>query len=128
MADFEYTLLKGVPCIEVVVEGRNFKFSGRFILDTGAFMTIVRTPRIDALGYSARDATKPFITESVIGKEKGYCLRVAALETLGKHLSDFEVAALDLPLRYNVDGLIGMNFLGQFNWCFVPGKSVISVS
>ncbi len=127
MADFHYELLKGVPFIHVVVEGKTFKFRGHFIIDTGAFMTIIRTPRIDALGYSARDGTKHFSTESVIGKEEGYCLKVNAIEVFGKRFEDFEVAALDLPPRYNIDGLIGMNLLNQFDWCFSPQKSLISV-
>ena len=44
-----------------------------------------------------------------------------------KIFEDFEVAALDLPDRYNIDGLIGMNLLNQFNWCMHPQKSVISI-
>ncbi len=99
MADFRYELLKGVPFIKAHLEGKTLKFVGRFIIDTGSFMTIVRTPRIDAMGYSA------------------FKINVA----------NFEVAALDLPPRYYIDGLIGMNFLNQFDWCFHPQKLVISL-
>lgn len=127
MADFKYELLKGVPFINVQVEGKMFSFIGRFIVDTGAFMTIIRTPRIDAMGYSARDGTKSFSTESVIGKETGYLLKIKALKVFGKRFENFEVAALDLPPRYNIDGLIGMNLLNQFDWCLHPNQQVISV-
>ncbi|MFA4874029.1 MAG: retropepsin-like aspartic protease [bacterium] len=127
MADFKYELLKGVPFVIATITGKVLQFTGRFIVDTGAYMTIIRTPRIDALGYSARDATEPFSTESVIGKEKGYRLKIKAFEVFGKKFDDFEVAALDLPPRYNIDGLIGMNLLGQFDWCIHPRESVISI-
>ena len=127
MADFRYELLKGVPFISVQVEGKVFKFIGHFIIDTGSFMTIIRTPRIDAMGYSSHDATKPFSTESVIGKEKGYCLKIKNLEVFGKRFENFEVAALDLPPRYNIDGLIGMNLLEQFDWCVCPSRQVIAI-
>lgn len=90
MADFRYELLKGVPFTNVQVEGRVFSFVGRFIIDTGAYMTIIRTPRIDAMGYGARDGTKRFSTESVIGKESGYCLKIKALEVLGKRFEEFD--------------------------------------
>ena len=109
------------------VSSPTFTFSGKFIIDTGAYMTVIRTSRIDSIGYSARDMTKPFKTESVIGKEFGYCLKVGKFEVFGKIFEDFEVAALDLPDRYNIDGLIGMNLLNQFNWCMHPQKWVISI-
>lgn len=127
MANFRYELLKGVPFIQAHVVGRLLSFRGNFIIDTGSFMTIIRASRIDALGYSARDATKPFSTESVIGKERGYCLKIKSFRVFDKLFEDFEVAALDLPLRYNIDGLIGMNLLNSFDWCFYPEKSVISI-
>lgn len=127
MADFRYSLLKGVPFINAIVEGKTLKFTGRFIIDTGSYMTIIRTPRIDAMGYSARDAIKPFSTESVIGKEQGYCLAINGFGVFGKKFENFEVAALDLPPRYNIDGLIGMNLLNQFDWCLFPQKMVIAV-
>lgn len=127
MANFRYELLKGVPFIQTTVEGKLFKFVGHFIIDTGSYMTIIRTPRIDAMGYSAQEATKPFATESVIGKEKGYCVQIKSFEVFGKRFDNFEVAALDLPARYNIDGLIGMNLLNQFDWCLFPEKLVFSV-
>lgn len=127
MADFRYELLKGVPFVTAQIEGRNLQFIGRFIIDTGAFMTIIRTPRIDAMGYSALEATRTFSTESVIGKESGYCLTIKSFSIFGKKFENMEVAALDLPPRYNIDGLIGMNLLNQFNWCVYPSKLIISV-
>ena len=128
MADFRYELLKGVPFVTAKVLGRHLGFSGRFIIDTGSYMTIVRTPRLDAMGYSAReDAIGPFKTSSVIGEEEGYCLRVKAFEVFGKKFEGFEIAALDLPPKYRIEGLIGMNLLNLFDWCVHPSKQVISV-
>ena len=128
MANFRYELLKGVPFIIASVTGELLQFTGRFIIDTGAAMTIIRTARIDAMGYSARHAIAPFKTESVIGKEMGYQLRIKAFEVFGKIFENFEVAALDLPSRYHIDGLIGMNLLSKFDWCIHPGESFISMT
>lgn len=128
MADFRYELLKGVPFVKAKVLGRHLEFSGRFIVDTGSYMTIVRTPRLDAMGYSAReDATGPFKTSSVIGEERGYCLKVKCIEVFGRRFEGFEVAALDLSPKYRIDGLIGMNLLNLFDWCVHPNKQIISV-
>ena len=128
MANFQYELLKGVPFVKAIVTGRSLQFRGRFVVDTGAAMTIIRTPKIDALGYSALDGTSRFSTESVIGKEDGYCLKVEAFEIFGMKFENLEVGALDLPAHYNIDGLIGMNVLSKFNWCLHPQVSQISVA
>ncbi|PIR24720.1 MAG: hypothetical protein COX62_08655 [Deltaproteobacteria bacterium CG_4_10_14_0_2_um_filter_43_8] len=127
MADFKYELLKGVPFLTAIITGKHLQFSGRFIVDTGAAMTIIRTPRIDALGYSANEALRVFNVESVIGKEKGYTIRIKKFEIFNKYFDDFEVAALDLPSHYHIDGLIGMNVLGQFDWCMHPKEDIISL-
>lgn len=128
MANFRYELLKGTPFIKAFVMGKSFQFTGRFIIDTGAAMTIIQTSNIDALGYSARDAFAHFSTESVIGKEAGYLLRVKTFEIFGMKFENLEVGALDLPKRYNIDGLIGMNVLGKFNWCLHPKELLINVT
>lgn len=39
---------------------------------------------------------------------------------LGADLSDFVVQALELAHEYGVDGLLGMNFLEQFNFTVRP--------
>jgi predicted aspartyl protease len=125
MADVIYDLIKGVPFVTARIVGRKRSFTGRFVVDTGAAMTIVRTPRIDALGYNAKDATKLFSTESVIGKEEGYRLIIPKIEVFGHSLDDIEVAAVDLPPRYNIDGLIGMNVLSRFEFTFFPQNNLI---
>jgi len=125
MASVVYELVKGVPYIKAEVFGICKSLTGRFIIDTGAAMTIVRTARIDALGFSARDATGLFSTDSVVGREEGYRLVIPRLDIFCESLSNIEVAAMDLPSKYQIDGLIGMNLLGLFNFCFFPGRGII---
>lgn len=127
MANFSYELLSGVPYTKATITGKHFKLDGNFVIDTGAAMTTIRTPKIDALGYSALDAFARYTTESVIGKELGYLLRVKTFEIFGMKFENLEVGALDLPAHYNIDGLIGMNLLSRFNWCLHPQDSQISV-
>jgi predicted aspartyl protease len=52
---------------------------------------------------------------------------VHAVEVFAKRFEGFEVAALDLPAKYNNDGLIGMNLLNQFDWCMHLKQQIISI-
>lgn len=127
MADVAYELIKGVPFVTARVHGRNRSFTGRFVIDTGAALTIVRTARIDALGFSVKNATALFSTESVIGKEEGYRLIIPRIEIFQEAIENCEVAAMDLPPKYNIDGLIGMNLLNHFNFCIYPHKQILRI-
>lgn len=93
MADFRFALLKGVPFIAARIQGPSRSFLGRFIIDTGAALTIVRTSRLNMVGLDQKDATAPFATDSVIGREEGYRLLLPAIEVFGMKLDNFEVAA-----------------------------------
>lgn len=128
MADFAYLVDQYIPIVEVRLEGKRSPVTCRFVVDTGCGLTIVDTPQLDLLGYSAQaDAIGPYRTTSAIGIEHGYRLRLHCLEVFGKRFANIEVAALDLPRKYNVHGLIGMNILNQFVWCLHPAENVFRV-
>lgn len=63
---------------------------------------------------------------SAAGKEEGYRLVVGEFEALGKKIGAVEVRCHDLKDQ-GVEGLIGMTFLKQFDWCVHPQRRVISV-
>ena len=114
MADVVYELIKGVPFISAKIYGRERSFAGRFVVDTGAAITIVRTARIDALGFSARDALHRF-----------YRLIVPRIDIFHEEIKNVEIAAMDFPPKYQIDGLIGMNLLSLFDFSFFPQKGII---
>lgn len=126
MADFSYRLNRRLIVIPVILYGRRGHLESEFILDTGASSTIVDHSLASALGYSARDGVGLSRVSSVVGKEKGYHLIIEGLETLGKKMGHFEVACHDL-LDEGVEGLIGMSFLEQFDWCMHPIRRIISI-
>lgn len=128
MADFPYILDRFIPVIDVVLEGPDRRIVARFVIDTGSGLTIVDAPQIRALGYSESQSVGPFKTTSAVGIEHGYRLSLRGLEVFSKRFEGLEVAAMDLPRKYNVQGLIGMNILGQMEWCMHPNRQVISVA
>ncbi len=108
------------PDAELIVvrgcfEGPGGSSEGRLVLDTGAGMTTV-TPEIVAdLGYSARDGLHQTRVHTAIGSEEGYVLQVAEFVALGTTLQRFPVHVFDLG-HDDLDGLVGLNFLNQFNY------------
>jgi len=78
-------------------------------------VTTVVPEIVDSVGYSARDGFKRTRVHTAIGEEAGYALRVAEFVVLGVTMTSFPVNVFDLG-HENIDGLLGMNFLSEFNY------------
>ena len=101
--------------VKVVVVGPLATIEGRFALDTGATVTTM-IPQIAAMiGYARGDAFRSSRVRSPIGDEKGYLVHAAEFEALGFLLPRVAVNVLDLGFE-DIDGLVGMNFLNDFNY------------
>lgn len=125
MANFSYRTVNNLILLPVILYGKRGPISGEFVLDTGASVTVLDHSVVTLLGYSVRDGIGISTVSSVVGKEQGYRLQVEAFETLGKHISKHEVVCHDL-ITQGVEGLIGMSFLEQFDWCIHPKEKRIS--
>jgi hypothetical protein len=64
---------------------------------------------------------------SALGKEYGYMLRLSRFSALGFTLANFPVNVFDLADSGNISGLIGLNFLSQFNYEIRSGEGRIIV-
>lgn len=126
MADFSYKLDKRLLVIPVLFHGKYGSYDAELIVDTGASLTILQPLAIHALGFSQVDQTGISTVQSPIGKESGFRVRLPAIECLGRSIKNFEVACHDVGLKH-LDGLLGMNFLEQFDFCIYPRKGVIRI-
>jgi len=88
----------------------------RLAVDTGAAETIIVPDVLDELGYSPRQGEAITVLRSAVGYEQGYLIRVARFACLGFHRKDFRVHAHDLPEGFDIDGLLGLSFLNQFDY------------
>jgi predicted aspartyl protease len=76
----------------------------------------VVTPEfVEELGYSIRDGERVMTIRSAIGKERGFTLRVKRFSALGFVVPNYLLHVFDLETGDDIDGLIGLSFLRQFN-------------
>jgi predicted aspartyl protease len=88
----------------------------RIALDTGAAETIIVPDVLDELGYNPRQGEAITVMRSAVGHEQGYLIRIERFDSLGYRSRYFRVHAQDLPEGWGIEGLIGLNFLRQFNY------------
>jgi len=87
----------------------------RLAIDTGSSDTVVTPDLVQELGYSVRDGERIMTIRSAIGKEQGFTLYVKRFSALGFVASNYLVHVFDLATGNDLDGLVGLSFLKQFN-------------
>jgi predicted aspartyl protease len=104
----------------IIVESRIWGPGGyrqlTLAIDTAATATVVSPDVIEDIGYSPRDGIAITTVRSAIGKEQGYTLKVAQFAALGFAFQEFEVNVFDLAAGYDINGLIGLSFLRNFDY------------
>lgn len=126
MADHPYRIDKRLIVIPVKLFSPTRFFRANFVLDTGASHTIIDHRIAEAIGYSQANTVAPSRVSSAAGKEVGYRIQLASIEALGKKFVSFEVGCHAL-YEQGVEGLIGMTFLEQFDFCIFPSKKIIRI-
>jgi clan AA aspartic protease (TIGR02281 family) len=111
----QFVTIDDLIIVEVLVTGPCGALPGRFVLDTGAAATTMTHELADSLGYGPRDGFRRTKVHTAIGVEEGYVLRVAEFTVLGFTLTSFPINVFDLG-HDGIDGLVGMNFLSDFNY------------
>jgi clan AA aspartic protease (TIGR02281 family) len=111
--------------VEAVVVGKNGRTTDvRLVVDTGSSATTLTPKVMSRVGYSRRDAYKDATVTTAIGEERGYWIHVAELDVLGVATPDFPITVFALGHR-DIDGLVGMNFLRNFNFEVRPAERLI---
>jgi predicted aspartyl protease len=85
-------------------------------LDTASSDTVVSPEVVDLVGYSPRDGEHVMTVRSAIGKEHGWTLRVKRFSALGFVVPDYRIHVFDLATGDDIDGLLGLSFLNEFNY------------
>ncbi|MBC8179845.1 retroviral-like aspartic protease family protein [candidate division KSB1 bacterium] len=86
------------------------------VLDTGATMTIIPADILADLGY---DPGHPELSRIRIitgsGVEYAPCITIKGLIVGGENLENVDVLCHDLPAEAGINGLLGLNFVKNFD-------------
>ena len=103
-----------IPIKVIGIDGNSFR-DIEVALDTGASTTSIPIYVASALGYNTSD---PKIIQEVVtgsGVEEAPVIEVKALTAIGQTIENIEVVCLDLPPEILVEGVLGLNFLSNFD-------------
>jgi len=109
--------------VAATVFGPGGRAQVRLVLDTGAVMTTLIPKIAESIGYTSVDRVAWSVMRTAVATEHGYIVRVAQVSTLGFIVPGLHVDVSELG--YGVDGVLGMNFLGDFNFEVRPAEQRI---
>ena len=100
--------------VEATIAGPRGRMVARLVLDTGSALTTLAPELAEALGYTPADRVTRSVVRSAVAEEHGYIVRVPQLTALGFTLPNVHVNVA--ALSHDIEGLLGMNFLSEFNF------------
>jgi predicted aspartyl protease len=111
--------------VDAVVGGPTSRARVQLVLDTGAVLTTLVPSIAEAIGYAASTSIRPTVTRTAAASEHGYLIQLVELTTLGFTTAGIYTNVADLG--YGVDGVLGMNFLLDYNVEIRPAERRILV-
>jgi len=116
------------PNKPILVEGLvNGSASVRLILDTGADRTMISPSALTAAGVSLTVGAQQSQIRGVAGQADTQSVPISSLAVGGASVGRLMVLAHDME-NPDVDGLLGRDFLSQFNVQIDPAKGVVTIS
>ena len=109
------------------IDGKSFR-DIEVALDTGATTTSIPRYIASALGYNI---SEPKRTESVVtgsGVEEVSIVEIKGLTAIGQTIENIEVMCHDLPADAPVEGVLGLNFLMNFDVHISFSKGTIALT
>jgi len=97
----------------------------RLVLDTGAVLTTLIPSIAESIGYTPAASIAQTVIRTATAVERGYIVRVLELTTLGFTMPNAAVDVADLG--HDIDGVLGMSFLLDFNFEIRPAERRILV-
>jgi hypothetical protein len=98
--------------VDAVIVGPSGSAEVTLIPDTAAVMTTVVPSVAESVGLSAELREGWSVTRTAAAEERGYIVR-SEISSLGFTTSNHRVVVADLG--YGIDGILGVNFLRDFN-------------
>jgi len=96
----------------------NEKYQGRFLVDTGATLTVISQRFAQEMKLDITQPIRKIQTASAHQVAQTPVIRLDSLQVGDKKVKNLEVLIVDLPTALRVDGLLGVNFLENFRVTF----------
>jgi hypothetical protein len=118
----------GAVRLPVTVVGPRQQRTFQCTLDTGSARTVLPAAYLRALGCDLSLAAERTRIRSATGVALAPVIRLPAVAALDRVRTNFLVAAHDLPLGVEADGLLGLDFFRGFvlNLDFIRGRISLS--
>jgi predicted aspartyl protease len=111
--------------VDAIAIGPSGQAEVRLVLDTGAVLTTLIPTIAESIGYTSAARVARSVMRTAAAVEHGYIVRLVQLSTLGFTVPYVHVDVADLG--YGIDGVLGMNFLSDFNFEIRPAERCILV-
>jgi predicted aspartyl protease len=105
----------GLIVVNVEVRGKKGSGAVKMALDTGCTLTIVPWDIAIAVGYDPARSKETARLVTGSGVEFVPVVTIESLLALGQEIKNIKVACHNLPEESLVDGLLGLNFLSNFD-------------
>ena len=116
-----------IPIKVIGIDGNSFR-DIEVALDTGATNTSIPIYVASTLGYNISEPKRieEFVTGS--GVEEAPIIEIKALTAIGQTIENIEVMCHDLPPDAPVEGVLGLNFLMNFDINISFSKGTIALT
>lgn len=106
--------------VDAIAIGTSGKAEVRLVLDTGAVLTTLIPTIAESIGYTSAARVARSVMRTAATVEHGYIVRLVQLSTLSFTVPYVHVDVADLG--HGIDGVLGMNFLSDFNFEIRPAE------
>lgn len=101
----------GLIIVPVAIYSHKSDIKASFVLDTGAFKTIIDYTILQMIEYKQSDYGKKVYTNTAGGRSSGRLIKIKSFGSLGIIRRNFEVLGKDLSPNLMIDGLLGLDFI-----------------
>ena len=116
-----------IPIKVIGIDGNSFR-DIEVALDTGASTTSIPIYVASALGYNISNSKRISEVVTASGVEEVPVIEIKALTAIGQTIENIEVICLDLPPEIHVEGVLGLNFLLNFDVNISFSKGTIELT
>ncbi len=101
--------------LDVELKGEKQVTTKRLALDTGATFVVIPRDVAEAIGYSPELSNENITIVTASGVTKSSVITLKQVSAGGKSADNIKAIIHDLPQQSLVEGLLGLNFLKNFN-------------